>query len=851
MPDLDYAKLVGRLGLTVADGPDEDDTPDTVWCDEGIVRITPQITYTKIAGATPSPWTAGHAVIDATIAEDGYIWHNDSAGVWLVDLTSDKVNPHIADDKATHKIEFIGVKADGTDVAFPPVFVRITGPGVCDLTTISPVPTASPVPIVRGETGAGVQSAAIEAGDLILELDDGTEVNAGELPVGPGGSDAGVASYVETPGSATKTALAATFVRRTAVLAPWFKTLRETPAAAKIALKGDSTYDIGAAGFGFHAQIKRHFGIGRALEGMVDANVLNYGYNGQTTAQVMSDAHLALLAADAPSLVIAGPGINDIRTRTLTNRTADVAWLRAILVAGFNKLRAAVPGVPVIASIPNSFTTTSGGQVTGDPQECSAILREAYLSLTDEWPDVLVDDTQEHVFGITSLATSIYMSDQIHPSSLGYAAKVDHLMTIIGLPLARATGRSAAAVVAAPYTPWTSYSRDVEDTDRYTLVGEWDYQNQGTTFIDFALPAAQRTIVQRGDLIQVVGGGVTFMVPTTGTFTANANGSFSRFLFTSGVIPATTPAVGTKVRVWRQRYGGDAALESVLRAPARFKRSFRVVSATGTAVTLVPVSRTAANETTPAADLAAIIVAGNQLYIEGDAANPRTLGSGEWSVSGSNLVVAGLSTDYSTYVGRLAVITGTQADAPPGTAGAVGPASKTGNSTVSGRDILPVIYGGLTSAAGVNGTEYAVPFAFSEAASITHIAIEAAAAVAGAVARLGLRATVSGLPDTLLVDAGVVDCSTTGIKVIALATPVAVAAGTVIWAVCREAGTAAPNIKTVTGPSPHVSMRGGVAGELGTASYAATRTTSDAALLTNFSSTTPSNHGPMVRLRVA
>lgn len=208
MPDLDYVKLVGRLGLTAADGSDVDDDPDTIWCNEGIVRVTPLITYTKVAGGSPVPWTAGNASIDVLIGSDGRLTHNGKDGVWLVDLTSDKVNPQIAPNRATHRVEFIGVKADGTDVRFPSMEVRLVGPEVNDLTVVSPVPSGNPVPIVRGERGVGVQSAEIDGGDLLLALDDGSEINAGELPVGPGGSDAGVASYITTPGSETATALA-------------------------------------------------------------------------------------------------------------------------------------------------------------------------------------------------------------------------------------------------------------------------------------------------------------------------------------------------------------------------------------------------------------------------------------------------------------------------------------------------------------------------------------------------------------------------------------------------------------------------------------------------------------------
>lgn len=215
MPDLDYAKVTGRFAFVVGDtNADLDDDPDTVWCDEGTIRFTPLTTLTKVAGGDPVPFTAGHASIDAEIDSEGYLTYQGKRYVHLVDLTSSKVNPQIGAGKATHKIQFIGVKANGTLVELPTTTMRITkdgpeGDGVNDITISSPVVPGSASPIYRGEAGPAVESAEIVAGDLVLVRSDGVELNAGELPVGPGGSDAGVAGYINTPGSQTETALAA------------------------------------------------------------------------------------------------------------------------------------------------------------------------------------------------------------------------------------------------------------------------------------------------------------------------------------------------------------------------------------------------------------------------------------------------------------------------------------------------------------------------------------------------------------------------------------------------------------------------------------------------------------------
>lgn len=203
MADLDYTTLVGRLALTVGDGEDIDDDPDTIWCDEGTVRLIPLISIAKVAGGTPVPWTGGKAVIDCEIDVEGYITYRGKRFVRLVDLTSEKINPHITDGRATHRVEFRDVKAQGTKVDFPTASIPIAGDTINDLTLLMPAPTGGGTPIIVGPRGTGVAGMLVESGDLIVELTDGETINAGELPVGPGGSDAGVAGYIATPGSAT------------------------------------------------------------------------------------------------------------------------------------------------------------------------------------------------------------------------------------------------------------------------------------------------------------------------------------------------------------------------------------------------------------------------------------------------------------------------------------------------------------------------------------------------------------------------------------------------------------------------------------------------------------------------
>jgi hypothetical protein len=247
MPDLDFCKIIGRFALTVSDGVDADDNPDTVYCDEGVVKFTPITTFTKVAGASPVPMTLGNAVIEAAIDSSGYLSRNGVRYVNLVDLGSDKVNPTIPAGKATYKVTFEGVRASGTKVDFPSFDFRPTSGVDNDLTLLAPVPVAGGTAIVVGPRGASVNGASITGpGHLQLALTDGTSVDAGALPVGPGGSDGGVASYVTTPGSATETALAAKIA--TALTAGDFATA--TALASGLAGKAaatDLTTEVGRA----------------------------------------------------------------------------------------------------------------------------------------------------------------------------------------------------------------------------------------------------------------------------------------------------------------------------------------------------------------------------------------------------------------------------------------------------------------------------------------------------------------------------------------------------------------------------------------------------------------------------
>ena len=204
MADLDYVKVLGRLGTTKVDGPDSDTNPDTVWCDTGLVRFEPVVKNTKVEGGSPSPWLAEHFAVSAIVNSQGHLTVNGVVGVSLVDLGSDKVNPRVPRDKASYRVSFHDVMSNGRKVSFPSFTIH-PEPGVInDLAALMPLPDVGGKSITRGLKGTSVTSLIIRAGNLIGLFSDGSETNAGPIPAAPGGSDAGVASYLSTNGTASR-----------------------------------------------------------------------------------------------------------------------------------------------------------------------------------------------------------------------------------------------------------------------------------------------------------------------------------------------------------------------------------------------------------------------------------------------------------------------------------------------------------------------------------------------------------------------------------------------------------------------------------------------------------------------
>lgn len=127
-------------------------------------------------------------------------------------------------------------------------------------------------------------------------------------------------------------------------------------------------------------------------------------------------------------------GINDVRLGG-----TDQEKLTSNLKFAVNAIRAALPNRSVILRMPNSLLAAdvnAHGWVVpnSSAQVYTDILRNAYRSLANEWPDVIVYDSQTLLFTEISSASNPYMVDQLHPNAEGYAKIYDQLVEILGQP---------------------------------------------------------------------------------------------------------------------------------------------------------------------------------------------------------------------------------------------------------------------------------------------------------------------------------------------------------------------------------------------------------------------------------
>lgn len=158
------------------------------------------------------------------------------------------------------------------------------------------------------------------------------------------------------------------------------------------------------------------------------------GSNGNSLAGFLVRQELQDAIAAQGDLYIFSYGINDVRLGTTSQET-----LTANLKTAINAIRNAVPNADIVLRMPNSLLAgdTSGAfyvkpNTPDAAQAYTDILRNAYRSVGNEWPNVALYDSQALLFGELVQPASQWMVDQLHPSFKGYTTILDQLAEIIG-----------------------------------------------------------------------------------------------------------------------------------------------------------------------------------------------------------------------------------------------------------------------------------------------------------------------------------------------------------------------------------------------------------------------------------
>lgn len=403
MPEsLEYCRVVGRFGVIVGDGSDADEQPDTLWVDEGEITFTPLLDLSKVMEAEPSPWTASKATVNAVFDHQGYVTRNGVRGVWLVDLTSEKLTPHVDGNRATYRVAFRNCRANDIPVELPTVNVRLGGPGDSDLTLLMPAPLPTGALQVPGPRGRPGQPLLTGEGP---PTEDGTVDGEG---------------YVDT---------------LTGDLYSWHEDTEEwviggsvkgEPGAlgARWAFLGDSITQGGA-----DLWLDRIPSLMAAKSGGRIQIVRNAGVGGNTSGQMITRFDEDITPY-APGVVVLRAGTNDLTGLASPLDPGQVSerleQYKTNIVALVAKVRQ-IGAAPVLMSVPPS----SGSQ---DPQRQQFIFRQnAWLrGYCAQQGIIFIDDFVALADPLTGQYVPGYTDDGVHPNAAGVKASSTYVIDRLG-----------------------------------------------------------------------------------------------------------------------------------------------------------------------------------------------------------------------------------------------------------------------------------------------------------------------------------------------------------------------------------------------------------------------------------
>lgn len=303
---------------------------------------------------------------------------------------------------------------------------------------------------------------------------------------------------------------------------------------------------------------------------MSGVTVLNRGNNGADIPSFLNDGvtyGLSATISAAPPLIEFCYGINDVRLGTCgSDYASGITTLRSRIVTAVDALRAGLPTTDIVLVIPNSLGSDDPGATGFVPasgyfsaltqaqrsQMATDIIWNAYIGLTNRWPNVIVVDKQTGIYGRTCQPVGTLLNDILHPKNTSAHAETvaAFLAAYTGYRAAFDSAASAAAWAANPGAPVAAaaaYARAFEDTRFMTYVAGGRFSAMGAnSFIDFAyLPASDTHTL---DYVQQAYGLGNFQIP--GSATISTSGSNTRCSGLGSGKPPYTQSGGT-VRVYR------------------------------------------------------------------------------------------------------------------------------------------------------------------------------------------------------------------------------------------------------------------------------------------------------------
>jgi hypothetical protein len=186
----------------------------------------------------------------------------------------------------------------------------------------------------------------------------------------------------------------------------------------------------------FFDELRRYAVPGDALTGMDPARIFNYGNNGASLAALLDGQGpfpvSAVIAARPDLLIMRGPLINDVRLGG-----TNLEQAKQLLIRALDQIRAGSPNTAILLTTENSLLSSDIGgygwvQPNSAAQDYTDILHAAVMTMDGRYANVKVYDIMAAEYGLTSMASSSLMWNQLHPSEAGQREEAALIAGVIG-----------------------------------------------------------------------------------------------------------------------------------------------------------------------------------------------------------------------------------------------------------------------------------------------------------------------------------------------------------------------------------------------------------------------------------